>query len=125
MFDIQNTTRTPHPTSIPYEEIKNAVLGKTYELSVVFCGTTLGRRINNQYRNKDYATNILSFPLSETSGEVFICQNVCRAQHKEHGRDYENFVAMLFVHGMVHLKGHDHGATMDKLEAQFRKRFSI
>lgn len=125
MVDIQNTTKTPHPTQIPYEEIKNAVLGKNYELSVVFCGQHLIRRLNRETRGKDYSTDILSFPLSDQSGEVFICQDICSRRAREHERSEENYLAMLFVHGMVHLKGHDHGDTMDKLEERYRKRFSI
>ena len=100
-------------------------MGSQYELSVVFCGEHVMRRINREHRGKDYATNILSFPLSDQSGEIFICQNVCRRQHTEHERSYTNFIAMLFVHGLVHLKGHDHGATMSRLETRYRKMFSI
>jgi len=68
---------------------------------------------------------VLSFPLSDTTGEMFICLPVCKKQHKNFEREFANFVGFLFVHGLVHLKGHDHGATMDKLEAKFRKQFGI
>jgi len=125
MLDISNTTRAQTPKGTPYEEITNKILGKKYELSLVFCGETLMRRINRENRQKDYATSVLSFPLSETTGEIFICLPVCKKQHKGFERTFENFVAFLFVHGLVHLKGYDHGATMDKLEAKFRNQFSI
>lgn len=125
MLDITNTTRTAYPTSIPYQAIKDSVLGTDYELSVVFCGRHLMRRLNRETRNKDYPTDVLSFPLSEHSGELFICPDVCHFRAREHQRSYPNYLAMLFVHGMVHLKGHDHGATMDRLETRYRKQFGI
>ena len=125
MIDVSNTTRTPHPKKIPYEEMTDKVLGKKYELSLVFCGETIMRKLNKEMRGKDYATNVLSFPLSDTTGEMFICLPVCKKQHKNFEREFANFVGFLFVHGLVHLKGHDHGATMDKLEAKFRKQFGI
>jgi len=125
MLDISNTTRLPNPKGISYDQMRIKTLGKNYELSLVFCGEHLMRRINRENRGKDYATNVLSFPLSDTTGEMFICLPICKKQHKGFERSYTNFVAFLFVHGLIHLKGHDHGATMDRLEAKLRKEFGI
>ena len=125
MLDISNTTRSPYPKTIPYEKITDRVMGRKYELSLVFCGEHLMRRLNRESRGKDYATNILSFPLSDNAGEIFICPAVCRKQHKDFDRSLSNFVGFLFVHGLVHLKGHDHGATMDRQEAKFRNEFGL
>ncbi len=125
MIDISNTTRSVFPKKYNYNEMAAAVLGNKYELSLVFCGEHLMRKINRESRGKDYATNILSFPLSGTTGEMFICLPVCKKQYKNFDRTFENFVGFLFVHGLVHLKGHDHGATMDRLESKFRKQFGI
>lgn len=116
---------TKAPDSIPYQEMKDFYLGSDYELSVVFCSKKTMRRLNNATRKKDYATNILSFPLSEKSGEIFICLPVCKKQHKDFERTFNNFVAFLFIHGLVHLNGHDHGDTMDNEEAELRKKFSV
>ncbi len=125
MIEIINTTKSPHPKKIPYTDIANTVLGKDYELSVVFCGRHLIRRLNKEHRNKDYATDVLSFPLSDQSGEVFICQDICRPRARKHERTLENYLAMLFVHATVHLKGYDHGDTMERLESVYRKKFNI
>ena len=123
---FSNTQKNyPTPKSIPYKDIATYYLGKDYELSVVFCGKKLMRTINNATRGKDYATNVLSFPLSEKSGEIFICLPVCKNECKEFDRTYENFVGFLFIHGLVHLNGYDHGATMDKEELKLQKRFGI
>jgi ssRNA-specific RNase YbeY (16S rRNA maturation enzyme) len=44
---------------------------------------------------------------------------------KDFDRSYENFIYFLFIHGCVHLKGYDHGSTMERIEAKFRKEFGI
>lgn len=124
--DFQSTLRkTPRLNKKTHKAIKDFYLGKDYELSVVFCGERLMRRINRETRNKDYATNILSFPLSDTSGEIFVCLPVCKKQYKKFDRSFGNFVDFLFVHGIVHLAGYDHGDTMDIEEAKLQKRFDI
>ena len=116
---------TKAPQSIPYREMKDSYLGSDYELSVVFCSKRTMRKLNRETRQKDYATNILSFPLSDTSGEIFICLPTCRKQYKDFDRTFDNFIAFLFIHGLVHLNGHDHGDTMDNEEAELRKKFSV
>ena len=89
-----------------FGKIKNKVLGKKYELSLVFAKDSLMRRLNRTYRGKDKATNILAFPLSEMSGEIFI--NPSRAKPFS--------VKHLFIHGLLHLKGMKHGDTMERAE---------
>jgi len=114
-----------YPTNISYSDIKDYYLGKDYELSLVFCSKKKMRALNKETRKKDYATNILSFPLSDSSGEIYICLPVCKKQYKDFNRSFDNFIAFLFVHGLVHLNGYDHGDTMDNEEEALRKAFSI
>lgn len=111
---VTNSTKGRYPR-LPFTQIKNRVLGKNYELSLVFCGNVLSRRLNRTYRNKDYPTNVLSFSLSENSGEIFI--NLRRLKGFSIGN--------LYVHGLFHLKGLDHGATMEQAEEKIRKEFRI
>lgn len=108
-----------------FGSMKDAILGKKYDLSVVFVGPKEMQKLNATYRDKDYATDILSFPISETSGEIFICRLKANQKSREYGRDKLNFVYFLFIHGLVHLKGFDHGDRMEKEEEKFRKRFKI
>lgn len=82
------------------------MLGENYELSLVFCSDALSRKLNRAYRGKDKAANVLSFPLSKTSGEIFI--NLARLGQFS--------ATHLFIHGCLHLKGMEHGAKMMKLE---------
>ena len=70
-FSLHNTTRTKHP-SLPYEVIARDILGAEYTLSLVFVGDAKSRALNKNYRNKTYTPNVLSFPLSDSMGEIFI-----------------------------------------------------
>jgi rRNA maturation RNase YbeY len=108
-----------------FETIKKAVLSSKYELSLVFCTAKKIKELNKNYRNINKPTDILSFPLSKTSGEIFICKSESRKMMKEFGRPFENFLTFLFIHGLVHLKGYDHGPKMEKLEQKFRKQFGV
>lgn len=123
-IDITNKTKGKLP-SLPFVDIKNEVLGKNYSLSLVFVGDTTSKKLNFTYRGKNKPTNVLSFPLDETSGEIFINPNKAREEAKEWGKSFEDFIGLLFVHGLYHLKGHDHSDEMDKLEEQTRIKFNL
>ena len=122
-FSLSATAKS-YPTW-PYETIKNAVLGKNYLLSLSFVGSTRAKTFNQTYRKKDYVPNVLSFPLDETTGEIIICPQVARSEAKKFGLSVDGYIAYLFIHGCVHLKGHDHGDTMDGLEQKYMKQFKI
>ncbi len=70
-------------------------------------------------------TNILSFPLDKKSGEIFITLSVAKKEAPNFDRTFSNFVAFLFIHGLMHLKGHDHSDTMERAESKLRKKFGI
>lgn len=123
-FEIANKTKAKLP-SLAFEIMKNTVLGKKYELSLVFITSAMIRGLNKTYRNINKPTDILSFPLSKTTGEIFICPNETKKMMGEFDRTYDNFMAFLFIHGLVHLKGYDHGVEMEKIEKKFRKKFKI
>jgi len=108
-----------------FDQIKKAILGNKYELSLVFITPKKIRRLNKIYRNMDKPTDILSFPLSKTSGEIFICRSEAKKEMVKFARSYNNFLTFLFIHGLVHLKGYKHGQMMEKMEAKFRKIFKV
>jgi probable rRNA maturation factor len=108
-----------------FEEIKLAVLGPKYELSLVFTTPKKIQVLNKTYRNIDKPTDILSFPLSKTSGEIFICKSEAKKEMIKFDRPLDNFILFLFLHGLVHLLGFDHGAKMEKIEKKFQKKFMI
>ncbi len=121
---ITKTVRQPVPRH-PYEKIAAQILGSSYELSLNFIGRTRAQTLNQAYRGKTYVPNVLSFPLATTVGEIYICPEVAKRQAKKHDMNYSQYVAFLFIHGALHLKGHDHGATMDRLERKHLTAFGI
>jgi len=107
------------------KEIATKTLGANYSLSFSFISPAEIKKLNLIYRGKNKATDILSFPLSKKEGEIYICKSEARREAKKFGRIYENFLKYLFIHGCVHLKGFDHSATMEGIEAKLRKQFGV
>ena len=123
-FSIINETKGKLP-SLPFEQIKNKILGKNYELDLIFVGEKKIHSLNKTYRKVDSPTDILSFPISKDCGEIFICQKIAEKKAKVFERELKNFISFLFVHGNVHLLGYDHGNKMESVEEKFRKVFKI
>ncbi len=123
-FSITNKTKGKLP-SLPFVDYKNKILGKNYELSLVFIGGKEIQNINKKYRNINKPTDILSFPISKNSGEMFICEKDSKKEAKKFEREYKNFLSFLFIHGAVHLLGYDHGNKMEKEEIKYRKHFKV
>lgn len=123
-LSITNTTKSTLP-SVPFARIKDAALGKDYCLSLVFIGERRSKKLNFSYREKNKSTNILSFSLDKKNGEIFITPAVAKRQTKKFGRNFGNLIAFLFIHGLMHLKGMEHGSTMEKAEEKIRRKFKI
>ena len=123
-FSIINENKEKLP-KIPFKEIKEASLGNSYSLSLIFTSPAKMKKLNTIYRDKEEPTDILSFPLNENEGEIYISLSEAKKESKKFERDYENFIAFLFIHGCVHLKGHDHGSTMENIEVKLRNKFKI
>lgn len=119
-----NSTARKYP-KLPYEEIKKDILGSKYSLSLTFIGTKRAQELNKTYRNKTYSPNVLSFPLDEQNGEIFITPVVAKHEAKKFFMTPKGYIGFLFIHGCLHLKGHDHGDKMDKLEQKFVERFNL
>lgn len=123
-FSITNETRGKLPR-VSFPEIKESSLGKDYELTLIITSAAKIKKFNTIYRDKEVPTDILSFPISEKEGEIYICLTEARKEAIKFGRTYENFLAFLFIHGCTHLKGIDHGSRMESIEAKLRKKFGI
>ena len=82
-----------------------------------------GQSLNREYRGKDYATNVLSFPYEtepRVLGDLVICPEVVRREAEEQKKLLEAHYAHLVVHGMLHLQGWDHleDAEAEDMEAE-------
>jgi probable rRNA maturation factor len=121
---ISNETKSTLPR-VDFDAIKTFILGKKYQLNLIFTTPAKIQKLNLIYRNKNTPTDILSFPLSEDSGEIYICPSESRKEAKKFDRPFDNFIPFLFIHGCVHLKGHDHGSTMESIEVEARQKFRV
>ena len=108
---------------IPYLKIKETLLGQNFSLTVIFCTPEESKERNKTYRGKNYPTNILSFPLEKNEGEIYISLSVARKDAKKFEMPYLKFLHLLVIHGCLHLKGHDHGSTMEELEEKHLSKF--
>lgn len=108
---------------VPFAAIKEDILGAHYELSLALVGDARARALNRTHKGKNTPTNVLSFPLSATEGEIII--NPRRAARDAKGFDHTTtqHIAFLFIHGCLHLKGHVHGTQMEHLEDSYMQKY--
>lgn len=89
------------------------------------------RRLNRDFRQKDYATDVLSFPTGEMGtglGDLAISLARARAQAREFDHPTETEIQVLMLHGVLHLMGHDHEidrGQMARLEKRWRARLGL
>lgn len=114
-----------HYPKLPYDAMAREVLGTKHEVSLTFVGADRARSLNRSYRGKDYIPNVLSFPLTDKVGEVYIAPVVAVREASAFGMTAKGYIGYLFIHGLLHLKGLDHGPEMDKLEKKFRAHFKL
>jgi probable rRNA maturation factor len=105
--------------------VAEAILGSRYTLSIVLIGDTRSRALNHAHRGKTYAANVLSFPLTPTSGEVFINLAKVRREHGAYQLSEAGHALFLLIHACFHLKGYDHGSRMERAEQKTLERFAI
>ena len=67
----------------------------------------------------------MSFPLSQTGGEIFLCAPLIEEEKAQFGRTAANFAEFLFIHGIFHLKGMEHGSKMEEEENKIRLKFNV
>ncbi len=106
--------------------LRGAKRRKATELAIRIVGTQEGRTLNREYRSKDYATNVLSFPVElppgvtlPLIGDLAICAPVVAREAAEQGKPARNHWAHMTVHGVLHLLGYDHieDAEAEAMEA--------
>ncbi len=97
------------------------------EVAVRFVDSVEGQDLNRDYRGRDYATNVLSFPYESgdrVCGDLVLCREVVEREAREQGKQAEAHYAHMVVHGMLHLQGHDHetgNADAERMEALERE----
>lgn len=120
---LTNRTRS-RLISFPFTKAKDEILGKNYELSIVFLGTKAMAALNQQYRDKKGPTDILSFTVDKHIGEICICPIRAAKKAPQFNESSAVYLKRLLIHGMLHLKGYEHGSTMERHEEHLRTRFN-
>src|SRR5512138_1528843 len=87
-------------------------------------GRAEGRRLNERFRRKLHATNVLSFPYGR-SGDIVLCHPVIAREARAQGKSLRAHYAHLVVHGMLHLRGYEHGRRMEAREIRVLRRFGF
>ena len=98
------------------------------QITIRFVDIEEGQALNREYRDKDYATNVLSFPYETEPvvlGDLVICAPVVAREAAEQGKTLEAHYAHLIVHGMLHLQGYDHETGDDDAERMEDKERAI
>ena len=88
-----------------------AALAGGGEIAIRLVDADEGRKLNEEYRGKDHATNVLSFPYDSEPvvvGDLVICPSVVAREAEEQNKPLAAHYAHLTVHGMLHLQGWDH-----------------
>lgn len=106
-------------STLVLKKVKGASFEKRSELSVVLAGDGEVKKLNRLYRKKGKTTDVLSFPLLEGKklktgqgsiplGDVVISIPQTRRQARQQGKDFRGELALLLIHGILHLLGYDH-----------------
>lgn len=110
------------------------------ELSVTFCDNEYIKGLNKQYRNKNKATDVLSFPMYDypedegellpgdetlVLGDIVISVERAKEQAIEIGNTFHREVAFLTIHSTLHLLGYDHERSPEEDEIQCKRQKEI
>ena len=128
-----------YKSAILPENIRKVVAGAVpAEVSVVLLNDSQMRWYNKEYRQKDYPTDVLSFPVNEIQeelskgrqrhffylGDILISMERTASQAHDKGHTVQKELKILLLHGVLHLLGYDHevdNGQMERVERKLRK----
>jgi probable rRNA maturation factor len=137
---------SPEGSSVTFRRVPNDVRPRTLQsfarklqreltrgrpFDALITGDAELRRLNSEFRGKDYATDVLSFPSGGASGslgDLAISTARARAQAREFGHTTEDEIHILMLHGVLHLTGMDHETdrgSMARAEKRWRERLGL
>lgn len=140
-FSYFRGTHLPYqPTRSTVAKIIAASLQKPYasvQLVISIIDQHHSRELNNLYRQKDHATNVISLEYAESrdqfnflSGELFLCDSIIVSEAAAQKKTINAHYMHMLVHGLLHIQGYDHqyeqdAITMETLEINILSQFAI
>jgi probable rRNA maturation factor len=132
IIDIQRVFESPNqPSDTQLESWVNTVLAnldEEFELTVRIVDDMESAQLNETYRHKKGATNILSFPFEVPDGialnllgDLVICASVLELEALEQNKPLHNHWAHIVMHGTLHLLGYDHIEDLDAQEMESKE----
>lgn len=121
-------TKLPCPEQklieIAKEIFRKEKISSKKAVTLVLCSDYRIKKLNADYRNKDKATDVLSFRFDEPDflGEIYISLQRAKIQASKYGLHYDEEITRLFVHGMFHLLGYDHETEAQRKIMEARER---
>ena len=124
---LQNVSLSNNiPTKNQFKKWAKATIRIDTEVTIRIADSDEARELNHEYRGKDYATNVLTFPLTEEPhlmGDIILCAPVVAQEALMQNKSLIAHYAHLTVHGILHLHGYDHvteaqAALMEAIETQ-------
>ena len=108
----------------------NAIGKSEASATVAFVSDKRIRELNRQFRGVDKATDVLSFPAEEkfNLGDIAVSVDTAALQATDNGLTFDDEIAQLILHGLLHLCGYDHetdNGEMNRLELRLRRRLKI
>jgi probable rRNA maturation factor len=105
-------------------------VGSGVSITIRVVGAAESRLLNKTFRNKANPTNVLSFGYGPRHGDIVLCHPVIRKESRQQGKTLRAHYAHLVVHGVLHLRGHDHvtkrgAARMERREIGILKRLGV
>jgi probable rRNA maturation factor len=119
-----------HRAALPRHSVTRWIryaLQSDAEITVRIVGAEEGQSLNRDYRQKDYATNVLTFDYTQepvVTADLVLCAPVVAREAKENKKTLQAHYAHLLVHGTLHAQGYDHetgerdAEVMEALEVQ-------
>jgi probable rRNA maturation factor len=126
-----------HRAALPRHKVARWIrhaLAADAEITVRIVGLEEGRALNRDYRQKDYATNVLTFDYTReplVTADLVLCAPVVEQEAREQGKTLQAHYAHLLVHGTLHAQGWDHetsradAETMEAYEIQILARLNL
>ena len=122
---VQRASKASHiPPDATLRRWARAALSRRAEVTLRYVAEAEGRRLNREFRGRDYATNVLTFVYGTKplAGDIVVCAPVVAREARAQGKPVAAHHAHLLVHGLLHLAGCDHERDDEARRMEGRER---